>query len=98
MLLSVWKKGYEDQDDVIPTLIPNWDHSPRGGKNSLVFNHCTPELWKEQAVKVINLTKNKSNKLIMLKSWNEWGEGNYMEPDLTWGNQYLSELRRLVCK
>ena len=88
----IWKKGYEDHDDVIPTLIPNWDHSPRGGKNSLVFNHCTPELWKEQAVKVINLTKHKSNKLIMLKSWNEWGEGNYMEPDLKYGKQNIEIL------
>lgn len=26
-------KGYEDKEDVLPTLIPNWDHSPRGGKN-----------------------------------------------------------------
>ena len=80
---------------MIPTLIPNWDHSPRGGKNSLVFNHCTPELWKEQAVKVINLTKHKSNKLIMLKSWNEWGEGNYMEPDLKYGKQNIEILGKI---
>lgn len=55
-------KGYEDKEDVLPTLIPNWDHSPRGGKNSLVFNHCTPELWREQVDKVISLTKQKRNK------------------------------------
>lgn len=29
----IWEKGYEDKEDVLPTLIPNWDHSPRGGKN-----------------------------------------------------------------
>ena len=76
----------------MPTLIPNWDHSPRGGKNSLVFNHCTPELWREQADKVISLTKQKRNKVIMLKSWNEWGEGNYMEPDLKYGKENINIL------
>lgn len=85
-------KGYEDKEDVLPTLIPNWDHSPRGGKNSLVFNHCTPELWREQVDKVISLTKQKRNKVIMLKSWNEWGEGNYMEPDLKYGKENINIL------
>lgn len=88
----IWEKGYEDKEDVLPTLIPNWDHSPRGGKNSLVFNHCTPELWREQADKVISLTKQKRNKVIMLKSWNEWGEGNYMEPDLKYGKENINIL------
>lgn len=81
----IWRKGYEDKNDVLPTLIPNWDHSPRGGKNSLVFNNCTPELWKEQIQNVLYNTNLKDNKIIMLKSWNEWGEGNYMEPDLKFG-------------
>lgn len=89
-------KGYEDKEDVLPTLIPNWDHSPRGGKNSLVFNHCTPELWREQADKVISLTKQKRNKVIMLKSWNEWGEGNYMEPDLKYGKENINILSETI--
>ena len=88
----IWKEGYEDCDDVLPTLIPNWDHSPRGGKNSLVFNHCTPELWREQVDKVVSLTNLKKNKVIMLKSWNEWGEGNYMEPDLKYGKEIINIL------
>lgn len=86
----IWDKGYEDKEDVLPTLIPNWDHSPRGGKNSLVFSNCTPKLWKEQVENVLSLTKMKDNKVIMLKSWNEWGEGNYMEPDLKYGKEIIN--------
>ncbi|MBQ2189411.1 MAG: glycoside hydrolase family 99-like domain-containing protein, partial [Paludibacteraceae bacterium] len=40
----------------------------------------------------------KQNQLVMLKSWNEWGEGNYIEPDKRWGQQYLDVLREQNCK
>ena len=32
----------------------------------------------------------------MLKSWNEWAEGNYMEPDLIWGKQYIYALKEAL--
>ena len=35
-------------------------------------------------------------KLIFLKSWNEWGEGNYMEPDLTFGKGYINALHEAL--
>jgi hypothetical protein len=31
-----------------------------------------------------------------LKSWNEWGEGNYMEPDLKYGKGYIKALRLAI--
>jgi len=38
----------------------------------------------------------KQNQLVMLKSWNEWGEGNYIEPDKRWGRKYLEVLRDVL--
>lgn len=34
----------------------------------------------------------KQNKIVFLKSWNEWGEGNYMEPDLKYGKGFIRAL------
>ena len=31
-----------------------------------------------------------------MKSWNEWGEGNYMEPDLRFGKQYIEACRQTI--
>ncbi|MGI6346854.1 MAG: glycoside hydrolase family 99-like domain-containing protein [Limisphaerales bacterium] len=80
--------------DVIPCLIPNWDHSPRSGKNAIVLHNAHPKYFKK-LVKISLQTvadKPKEEQLIFIKSWNEWGEGNYMEPDLEFGKGYLTAL------
>ena len=33
---------------------------------------------------------------MFLKSWNEWGEGNFMEPDLTFGRGFIEALRKAI--
>lgn len=37
-------------------------------------------------------------RFIFLKSWNEWAEGNYMEPDLKYGNGFLEALKSIIFK
>lgn len=82
-------------NDSIPTIAPNWDHSPRSKGKSIILKNSSPRLFKEVVIKALNVVKDKpdENKIIMLKSWNEWGEGNYIEPDLEFGHAYLEALR-----
>jgi hypothetical protein len=83
---------------VIPTIVPNWDHSPRSGHNAIILKNSTPELFQKLAEHAIELVKDKpkEEQIIMLKSWNEWGEGNYMEPDLEYGHGYINALRAAI--
>lgn len=81
---------------VAPSLIPNWDHSPRSKNKGFLLHDAKPEYFEEHAKNVLNLVSKKNNKLIFLKSWNEWGEGNYMEPDLKYGKGYIEALRRAI--
>ena len=81
----------------IPTIIPNWDTTPRLGTRGWVFHKSTPALFKthfENAMKFV-LAQNNEHKMIFIKSWNEWAEGNYLEPDLEWGNGYLTAVKEI---
>lgn len=86
---------------VIPIIFPNWDHSPRSGRSAVTIHYnAQPKYFYEMACDALEAVKNKpeEEQIIILKSWNEWGEGNYMEPDLKYGHGYIDALRRAVDK
>ena len=85
---------------VVPVIVPNWDHSPRSKGNAIILTDNTPELFQkvaEEAIKVVH-NKPKEEQLILIKSWNEWGEGNYMEPDQEFGHGNLIALKKALEK
>lgn len=84
--------------DVIPMIVPNWDHSPRSGAKAVILKNSTPTIFKRLAKYAIEIVKNKpvAEQIIILKSWNEWGEGNYMEPDLQYGHGYINALKEAI--
>lgn len=84
------------REDYIPCLIPNWDHSPRSKRYALVLENPKPEYFYIHAKKVLEIVKRKKNQLVFLKSWNEWGEGNYMEPDIKYGRGYIEALAKAI--
>lgn len=84
--------------NVIPVIIPNWDHTPRSGARGLVMTGAKPEYFKRLVKAAINMVKDKpgDEQIIILKSWNEWGEGNYMEPDLEYGHGYINAMAEAI--
>ena len=89
-------RDFDSDENVIPFMMPQWDHTPRSGLKGYLVQGATPKLFQQQAVKVLELVKHKKNKLIMLKSWNEWAEGNYMEPDIFYGKGYIEALKNAI--
>ena len=84
--------------EVIPCISPNWDHSPRSAHNAIILKNSTPDLFKKVAKRAIDIVKDKpeEEQIVMIKSWNEWGEGNYMEPDLEFGHGYITALKEAI--
>jgi glycosyltransferase, group 2 family len=85
--------------DVIPQIVPQWDHSPRSGnKASTIYYNSTPKNFYLHVKDAINAIRDKEedHQILLLKSWNEWGEGNYMEPDLTNGKAFIKGLRKAI--
>lgn len=87
-----------EESNVYPTLIPNWDHTPRSGKFGRVFVNTTPILFEKHVRMIFDRVKNKNeeDQVVFLKSWNEWGEGNYLEPDLKYGTAFIDVLGKIV--
>lgn len=81
-------------DNVFPTIYPNWDHTPRTGHNGIVVVGTNPHKWRVAVNQMLERIKNKpfENRILFVKSWNEWAEGNHLEPDLKYGLGYLEEL------
>lgn len=96
--LKHFTNEHDKQLEVIPSLVPNWDHTPRSGKYGLVFHGSTPSLFAKNVKDTLDkvIEKPYENRIIFIKSWNEWAEGNYMEPDLKWGLQYLEVLKNEI--
>ena len=89
---------FDSQNCVIPAIIPCWDHTPRSGKNGSILLNSTPNLFKQQVSLALRTIANKPDelKILFLKSWNEWAEGNYMEPDLKFGKGYIKALKEAL--
>jgi len=81
-----------------PCVLPNWDNTPRAGLNGLVFHGSTPELFRRHLHMALDKISDHSpeHRIIFLKAWNEWAEGNHMEPDLKFGRGYLEALKQEV--
>lgn len=95
---NIIKHLFVDEDkweNVFPTILPNWDRSPRSGKESIIYHNSTPELFKEHIHDALELVKDKSpeHRILFLMSWNEWGEGNYVEPDEKYGHGFLNAIK-----
>ena len=71
---------YDYQENAYPTAVPQWDRSPRSGKRAVIYYGSTPDLFKEHLKNIKKAIENKpfEKRIVFLRSWNEWGEGNYM--------------------
>ena len=68
----------------------------RSATRGTILYNSTPQLFAKHVRAAIEAVKNKRNPMIFLKSWNEWAEGNMMEPDLTFGKGYINALREEI--
>ena len=79
-------------------VTPSWDNSARRKTNAAIFQNSTPEAYEHWLTEVVKKTlSNDSNeKIIFINAWNEWGEGNHLEPCQKWGHAYLEATYRAI--
>lgn len=64
-----------------PTLFTGWDNTPRSGKRGVVQQDFNLKFFKKHLEKTVESMNDENELIFFIKSWNEWAEGNYLEPD-----------------
>jgi hypothetical protein len=83
---------------VIPCVLSGWDNSPRRGRQATIVVGYTPERFATSLRDAIALVAQRAagERLVFVNAWNEWAEGNYLEPDTEEGTARLAALRSVV--
>ena len=86
---------YQTDDEYYPCVLPNWDNTPRSTNRGWVLHETSPEVFRRQLKNAIAqvLSLPDQHRIIFIKAWNEWAEGNHLEPDLKFGHGYLKVLK-----
>lgn len=73
-----------------PMVLTGWDNTPRFGRRGVVLEDYTPQAL-QHAVKaaLARLPREPAPQFLFVKSWNEWAEGNVLEPERGVGRVFL---------
>jgi lipopolysaccharide biosynthesis protein len=77
-------------------VTPSWDNSARRKEGASIFHGSTPEkyeAWLREAARKTAVKQSGDERIVFINAWNEWAEGNHLEPDLKWGHGYLEATR-----
>ena len=67
-----------------PTVMPGFDNTPRSGSGGVVLHGAEPHIFESNVARAaahVISTQPVGQPILFVKSWNEWAEGNYLEPD-----------------
>lgn len=80
-------------------VTPGWDNTARRNKNGTILIDATPEIygnWLQTATQRTRDELQGDEQICFVNAWNEWAEGNHLEPDLKWGRAYLEATRHVL--
>ncbi|MGH9189335.1 MAG: glycoside hydrolase family 99-like domain-containing protein, partial [Acidimicrobiales bacterium] len=80
------------------SIFVGWDNSPRRGDDGIVFTDATPERFESGLRELVEAVSDRpfDDRLVFVNAWNEWAEGNHLEPDRRHGLAFLEAVSRAV--
>ncbi len=81
-----------------PCITPNWDNTARKKKFAFVLKNSTPAKYLNWFKEILKNFKpySKEENFVFINAWNEWAEGNHLEPDQKFGRGYLEATKTAV--
>ncbi len=90
LLDSPWKR--------FPSVMVGWDNTARRARAATIYHGATParyEHWLRVTADSLADVRPEENYLFIL-AWNEWAEGNHLEPDQRYGRAFLEATRSVL--
>ncbi|WP_340616514.1 glycoside hydrolase family 99-like domain-containing protein [Xenorhabdus entomophaga] len=72
-----------------PVIFTGWDTTPRHGIRGTILKNFNEINFEKHLDHVLSHVIKSNIDLIVIKSWNEWAEGNILEPDDFFGDSLL---------
>ena len=76
--------------------VSGYDDTPRRGTSGECLINAAPDIFERQLKALVQKSINAENEFLFVNAWNEWGEGMYLEPDMTDGYGYLKAIKNVV--
>ena len=96
---QAFQAAFHPGERIFRAVMPSWDNTARRQNDSDIFVNSTPELyqhWLTEAIKETRELKFGDERLVFINAWNEWAEGNHLEPDKRYGHDYLEATGRAL--
>jgi hypothetical protein len=82
---------------------PGFDSSPRHRRNAHIFVDQSPEIYQKWLVEALRRSHEVAQRhegnargVVFINAWNEWAEGNYLEPDGRFGHAFLDATKAAI--
>ncbi len=81
-----------------PCVMPSWDNTARARtRPATIIKGAAPELYERWLTAVVARARRRTGpRVVFVNAWNEWGEGNHLEPDQRFGRGFLEATRRAL--
>jgi hypothetical protein len=81
-----------------PCVTPSWDNAARRRSGATILHGSTPQLYQNWLTRVLRTAGHckGTDAVVFVNAWNEWAEGNHLEPCQRWGSAYLEATREAL--
>ncbi len=81
-----------------PSVMVGWDNTARRQRAATVFQGSSPEAYERWLRHVVNSVSDvrEEENYVFIVAWNEWAEGNHLEPDQRYGRAFLEATRAVM--
>lgn len=86
----------DTSEKLFRTAMPAWDNTARRMNAAHIYLDATPQCYQQWLSHIATQTRNLrtgEERIVFVNAWNEWAEGNHLEPDERNGRDYLEATR-----